>query len=102
MKTSPIGLEQRRCIQLLSLLHVHGTMNPDTIYVPPRITRAVNTTKYKTVKYEDVKYRNSPYYKAAKLWDTLPNDIKDTGTILELKRLLKIYFSPFDEYYFEV
>ena len=55
-----------------------------------------------TVKYENVKYRNSPYYKAAKLWDTLPNDIKDIGTILELKRLLKIYFSPFDEYYFEI
>ena len=77
-------------------------MNPETIYVPPRNTRAVNIKKYKTVKYENVKYRNSPYYKAAKLWDTLPNDIKDKGTILELKRLLKIHFCPFDEYYFEI
>ena len=100
-RSNLVSLEQRRCIQLLSLLHVHGTMNPEVIHVPPRNTRAANIKKYKTGKYENVKYRNSPYYKAAKLWDTLPNDIKNIATTAELKGLLKKHFFPYDEYYFE-
>ena len=94
-----MSLEQRCCIQLLSLLHLYGILNPDVIYVPPQIvlflsiysssiinTRAVNRKKYNTVKYENVKYHKSPYYKAAKLWDTLPRNIMDTETINELEK----------------
>ena len=88
-----VSLEQHRCIQLLSLLYVHGIMNPDIISVPQ---------KYRTEKYENTKYRDSPYYKAAKLWDTLPQNIVDTGTLIEFKRLLKPYFSPFRDTYFEI
>ena len=53
------------------------------------------------LKYENAKYRDSPHYKAAKLWDTLPRNILDTGTLTELKILLKIYFSPSNDTYFE-
>ena len=45
-----VSLEQHRCIQLLSLLYVHGIMNPDVISVPPRNTRAANRKKYRTEK----------------------------------------------------
>ena len=94
-RSNLVSLEQRRCIQLLSLLHVHGNMNPDVISVPPHNTRAANRKKYRTVKYEITKYRDSPYYKAVKLLDTLPRHIVDSGSLTELKRLLKNFFSPF-------
>ena len=97
-----VSLEQRQCIQLLSLLYVHGNMNPEVISVPTRNTRAATRTKFKTVKYENAKYRDSPYYKAAKLWDTLPHNIIDTGSLVELKKLLKSFFSPFKDTYFEI
>ena len=64
-------------------IYVHGIMNPDVIFEPPRNTRAANRKKYRTEKYENAKYRDSPYYKAAKLWDTLPRNIVDTGTRIE-------------------
>ena len=55
------------------------------------------TLKYKTVKYENVKYCSNPYYKAAKLWDSLPRNITDIGTITEHKTLLKAYFGRFHD-----
>ena len=37
---------------------------------------------------------NSPFYKAAKLWDTLPKNVKDSDTLIELKKLLKVIYAP--------
>ena len=62
-------------------------LNQDVVNNPPRNTRAATRKKFVTVKYENMKYRNRPYYKAAKLWDTLPKFITDTLTLTELKRL---------------
>ena len=67
-----VSLEQRRCIQLLSLSYIHGNANPDVYHVPARNIRAGTKNKFKTMKYENAKYCDSPYYKASKLWDTLP------------------------------
>ena len=47
------------------------------------------------LKYENAKYRDSPYYKAAKLWDTLPRNILDTGTLLKI-----LFFTILDVYIF--
>ena len=41
-------------------------------------------------------------YKASKLWDTLPPNIIDSGTLMELKKLLKKRFSPFQDLYFQI
>ena len=101
-KANLVGLEQRRCIQLLSLLYIPGTNNPDVYHIPPQNTRAANRRKFKTMKYENIKYRDSPYYKASKLWDTLPPNIIDSGTLAELKKLLKNHFSPFQDLYFQI
>ena len=65
-----------------------------------RNTRAGTKKKFKTIKYENAKYRDSPYYKASKLWDTLPQEITNIASLYELKKLLKTHFSPFDELYF--
>ena len=99
-RSNLVSLEQRRCIQILLLLFNHGKLHPNVYNVPPRNTRAANGLRFKTEKYENGKYKNSPYYKAAKLWDTLPNNIVDIETMTELKKHLKMYFSPFDEKYF--
>ena len=94
-----VSLEQRRCIQLLVLLSLHGQSHPDVFSVAPRNTRAANRKKFKTEKYENVKYKNSPYYKAAKLWDSLPPHIVELGTVTELKKHLKKLFHPYEDYY---
>ena len=85
----------RRCIQLLSLLYVHGKTYPDVISKPPRNTRGANRKKFKTEKFENSKYRYSPYYKGSKLWDTLPMNISDAGTLSELKKLSKKFCLAF-------
>ena len=95
-----VSLEQHRCIQILLLLHVHGELNREVFVVPPRNTGAAKRKKYKTEKYENTKYRNSPYFKAAKLCDSLPPFIVESGTITELKRHLKGHYSLFDDNYF--
>ena len=64
------SLEQRRCIQLLSLLFIHGESHLNVFEIPARNTRAAAIRKFKTEIYKNSKYKNSPYYKAAKLWDT--------------------------------
>ena len=65
-----LSLEQHRCIQLLSLLFMHGQTSVDAYEVPVRNKRAANIRKFRTEIYKYSKYKNSPYYKAAKLWDT--------------------------------
>ena len=77
-----IGLEQRRCIQLLSLSFLHGESNVNVFEIPARNTRAAEIRKYKTEIYKNSKYKNSPYYKAAKLWDTLPRNMRDSTIII--------------------
>ena len=97
-----VSFEQCRSIQVLLLLYSHGKLNPQVL-APPCNPRAANRLKYwiQTEKYENGKYKNSPFYKAAKLWDTLPKYIVDTGTLTELKKHLKAYYSPSDDKYFE-
>ena len=78
---------------------MHGQSHPDVYSVAPRNTWAANRKKFKTEKYENVKYKKSPYYKAAKLWDSLPPHIVELGTVTELKKHLKKLFHPYDDYY---
>ena len=95
-----MSLEQRRCIQLLSLLFIHGQTNVDVFEIPVRNTRAANIRKFRTEIYRKSKYKNSPYYKAAKLWDALPRHVKDSSTLSELKQHLKVLYPSFvDDFY---
>ena len=87
-----ISLEQRRCIQLLPLLFMHGESHPTVFEIPARNTRAADIQKYRTEIYKNSKYENSPFYKAAKLWDTLPRKAKDSTTLSELKQHLKVLY----------
>ena len=95
-----LSLEQRRCIQLLSLLFRHGQSNENVSEIPARNTRAATIRKYKTEIYKNSKYKNSLYYKAAKYGDTLPRHIRDIQTVHELKRHLKILYAHFDDNFY--
>ena len=99
-KANLISLEQRRCVQLLCLLYQHGELNVNVFVIPARNTRAVHIRKFKTEIYRNSKYKNSPYFKAAKFWDTLPRPSKDSQTIGELKRHLRDLFPLFDETFY--
>ena len=99
-KANLVSLEQRRSIQTLSLLYSHGESNANTFVIPVRNTRASNRRKFKTERYENAKYKNSPYYKAAKLWDSLPDNIRDSDMLGELKKHIRAFYAVFDEKYF--
>ena len=50
--------------------------------------------------YKNSKYKNSPYYKAAKLWDILPRTIRNSSTLGELKQHLKVFYPRYvDDFY---
>ena len=68
--------------------------------IPARDTRAAYRGKFNTERYQNVKYKNSPYYKAAKLWDTLGANIIDSSTVGELKKHLKVLYAQLDENYY--
>ena len=75
-----VSLDQRLCVHLISLLYQHSELNENVFEILERHTRAVNRRKYRTEMYHNIKYENSPYYKAAKIWDTLPRPVKDSET----------------------
>ena len=97
-----ISLEQRHCIQLLSLLFQHGELNLNVFENPVRNTRAANVRKFKTEMYQNTKYKNSPYYKSAKFWDTLPTPAKNSETLIDFKRHLRRRFPDYDDTFYLV
>ena len=101
-RSNLLSLEQRRCIQLISLLYQHGESKQNVFVIPARNTRAVNIRKFRTEVYHNSKYKNSPYYKAAKFWDTLPRPAKDSETLYELKQHLRTLFPVFDDNFYLV
>ena len=92
-----ISLEQRRHIQLLSLLIIHGESLENVFEISARNTRAAAICKYRTEIYKNIKYKNSPFNKASKLWDTLPRLIRDSATLSELKQHLKVLYPKYED-----
>ena len=99
-RSNLISVEQRRCIQKLSLLFIHGESHMTVFEIPARNIRAAEVRKYRTEIYKNSKYKNSPFYKAAKLLDTLPRQIKNSTTVYELKQNLKVLYPRYvDDFY---
>ena len=76
--------------KLLSLLFIHSESYVNVFEIPARNSRAADILKYRTEIYKNPKYKNSPYYKAATLWDTLLRQAKGSATLGELKQHLKV------------
>ena len=83
-----LSLDQRRQIQLLSLMFGHkcGT---NVRRVTVRNTRAAVRFQFYKDRYNTVKYKNSPYYKGAELWDHLSQETTESTSLFEFKNCLK-------------
>ena len=79
-----LSLDQRRKIQLLSLMfihkHTHNVQRPVR-----RLTRGGDRFRFHLERYNNVKYKNSPYYKGSEQWDTLPRSTITCDTLFDFK-----------------
>ena len=78
-----LSLEQRRQKQLLCLMFIYKTRHASIRRVHGRNTRAANVYSFTRERCQNVKYKNSPFYKGALLWDTLPRHMKQYMSLLE-------------------
>ena len=83
-----LSLDQRRKIQLLTLMFIHKT-NHNVQRPFNRATRGADRFKFYLERYNNMKYRNSPYYKGSDMWDTLPLTTVTSDTLFEFKQHLK-------------
>ena len=90
-----LSLEQRRQKQLLSLMFIYKQRH-DVARVHARETRAAQIFSFKRERYNCMKYKNCPYYKGAVLWDGLPAPARNSVSLLEFKKHLKMIYRVFD------
>ena len=83
-----LSLDQRRQIQLLSLMFTHR-LDINVQRVNARNTRASQRYRFYKERYNSVKYKDNPYYKGAELWDHLLLDTINSVTLFEFKTCLK-------------
>ena len=88
VKAKLLSLEQRRLVQLLSLMFNHKkSLNVRRVHA--RNTRNALRFTFYTERYHNVKYKNSPYYIGSELWNSLPLATINSDTIFEFKKCLK-------------
>ena len=75
-----LSLEQRRQVQLLSLMYMYKDRHEDVRRIYNRRTRAAEQYNFVRERYNNVKYKNSPYYKGAILWEGLPVSARNSQT----------------------
>ena len=86
-----LSLDQRRKVQLLSLMFIHK-FNHDVRRPVNRHTRGADRFKFKLERYNTVKYKNSPYYKGSELWDSLALATINCDNLFEFKQCLRKRF----------
>ena len=94
-KANLLSLEQRRTIQLLSLMYMHNN-NPVNLRPVMRNTRAADRDQFYVERFLNYKYKNSRFYKRAELWKLLPNDIITSDTLYLFKQTLKTRYKKYD------
>ena len=90
-----LSLEQRRQIQLLSLMFIFKQRH-DVGRVHVRETRAAQIFAFTRERYNCVKYKNSPYYKGAVLWDSTPAIVRNSNNLVVFKKNVKALYTQFD------
>ena len=85
-----LSLDQRRIIQLLSLMFNHKARY-DARRQFPRNTRNAKRYTFYTECFNNDQYKNSPYFEGSNIWDTLPRDTIDCDNKFEFKKCIKIY-----------
>ena len=86
-----LSLEQRRQLQLLSLMFIYKEQHINARRGYNRRTRAAD--RYSVIRevYNCVKYKKSPYYKGSIIWDNLTDFVRDSTTLLEFKKRRTVY-----------
>ena len=92
-----LSLDQRRQIQVLSLLFIYKGRHLDVRRVYNRRTPAANNFNFVRERYNCIKYKSSPYYKGSIIWDTLPPGVKNSLTLTAFKKGLKTIYSTYNE-----
>ena len=93
-----LSLEQRRQKQLLNLMFIFKQRHDNVRRLHGRNTRAANVYSFTRERYHNNKYKNSPFYKGALLWDTLPVNVKRCDTVSDFKKSLnRIYVTYSNE-----
>ena len=95
-KSKLLSLEQRRRLQLLSLMYIHKD-NPATIRNRVRITREAERIAFHVERYQNCKYKNSPYYKGADLWKSIPLELTRSPCRLHFKNELKKLYRNYND-----
>ena len=90
-----LSFDQRRKIQLLSLMYKHKS-NHDVQHIFRRATRGADRYKFALDRYNVTKYKNSPYYKGSERWDTLPQYVIDSTCFTEFKQNLKTVYCTYE------
>ena len=90
-----LSLDQRRIIQLLSLMFNHKIQYNAR---RPVVRNTQNAERYSfyTECYNNVKYKNSPYFKGSHIWDTLPREAIDCDNIFEFKKCIKKIYCKYE------
>ena len=89
-----VGLEQRRSLQLLSLMYLHKD-DAQNLMIANRQTRAAARAQFYTERYNTCKYKNSPFYKGSEEWKLLPIDIATSDSIFQFKQLFKNRYNTY-------
>ena len=95
-KSNLISLEQRRKIQLLSLMYIHKE-NPRNLRNRERHTREADRIVFHTEIYRNCKYQSSPYFKGAQLWSKLRLDLTKILCLITFKRELKKLYKNYND-----
>ena len=78
------SLEQRRCVQLLSLMYKLSKIEGNRA-IGARRTRQQEKYIFRTDSKIGTKYSNSPYYKGSKLWNALEKDVQFADSLFAFK-----------------
>ena len=92
-----LSLEQRRQLQLLNLMFIYKNRHRDIRRIHGRNTRAANVYSFTRERYHNNKYKNSPFYKGALLWDTLPMNIRQCERLPVFKKALRSVYREYND-----
>ena len=93
-----LSLEQRRQVQLLNLMFIYKNRHENARRIHGRNNRAANIYSLTRERYHNNKYKNSPYYKGAFLWDSLPISVRQSVSLSEFKGGLKRVYHEYNDH----
>ena len=89
------SLEQRRCIQLLTLMY-KLSQDVTNRKIGARNTRNQDKFVFKMDSKIGTTYEKSPFYKGCKLWDKLTKEVQFSNSVTLFKQVIKMQYKTFD------